>query len=626
MRKLCFLTLILYPIFAFSHSFDRYYRPQDSMTGLQSPIMDTSRVYSSTYCNTLQKLDNLWEFKEVFYIPDGNIQPSFPLLWFDTNHNLKNELIMLNTGAYTNIYENTNDNEYYKVCSLPYRFCPCAVGYIDEDSLTDLIVAKYFEPVGGTLFVFESPSFNSFPTQPIWKINTAFDPVVMPSQITDLDNDGKRELFISNSQWHEIYIYENTGDNSYELVFQQGGLTFGEMVWGDFDLDGHNEFIFGGQHGEVYAWEHTTGDNYDFIWEDTVDTYNVYHHRKANDMDQDGKPEFIVMGCNNVGGQFRYLFTVFETTGDNQYEPVWSTSIPGGNIMWGCGGLASGDVDGDGVDELVFTNGKKVEIWRCNGPNSFELIWDRNFISHQQGIQFIGLALCVYDFNQNGWGEIVVSGYTECVEDTGDVETFIFERAIPVEVIYPNGGEELTGNTIDTIRWLAEPPVDSITILLSFDSGNTYTDTIAYGIQDDSPQPWAVPDTEATNCKIKIEAHGYNLRYGDAESNSTFTIKKTGIEEDLLTPKDFYFKIFPNPFRRTAMISVKCQAPSASLQIYDLSGRLVKSFSLATDNLPLTTAVSWDAKEFPAGVYFCKLRIESKGSKEARTKKLILIR
>ena len=70
-------------------------------------------------------------------------------------------------------------------------------------------------------------------------------------------------------------------------------------------------------------------------------------------------------------------------------------------------------------------------------------------------------------------------------------------------------------------------------------------------------------------------------------------------------------EIFPNPF--TTVTSVKWSGISEkqelSLQIYDLSGRLVKT--LATNHLPLTTAVEWDGtdacgkKETP-GIYFVK--------------------
>ncbi len=56
----------------------------------------------------------------------------------------------------------------------------------------------------------------------------------------------------------------------------------------------------------------------------------------------------------------------------------------------------------------------------------------------------------------------------------------------------------------------------------------------------------------------------------------------------------------------------RSQMQEISLKIYDSSGRIVKSFNLASDLLPLASVVTWDGtdnfgKQVPAGVYFVKL-------------------
>ncbi len=70
--------------------------------------------------------------------------------------------------------------------------------------------------------------------------------------------------------------------------------------------------------------------------------------------------------------------------------------------------------------------------------------------------------------------------------------------------------------------------------------------------------------------------------------------------------------ISPNPIKDKAVISVQCSVPSVeteiAVSIYDLTGRLVTSFPLPTTHLSLTTAVSWDTKKLPPGVYFIKLK------------------
>ena len=72
--------------------------------------------------------------------------------------------------------------------------------------------------------------------------------------------------------------------------------------------------------------------------------------------------------------------------------------------------------------------------------------------------------------------------------------------------------------------------------------------------------------------------------------------------------------IFPNPF--TAEVIFKCSGISDNqntvLKIYDVSGRLVKSFSLNTNHSALTTEVSWEGRDdrdqiVPSGIYFLRL-------------------
>ena len=87
-------------------------------------------------------------------------------------------------------------------------------------------------------------------------------------------------------------------------------------------------------------------------------------------------------------------------------------------------------------------------------------------------------------------------------------------------------------------------------------------------------------------------------------------------------------QIYPNPFSKSTVISysslvINDQLPVTNdlqcpaLRIYDVSGRIVKSFNLASGVLPLASAVSWNGTDnsgnrVPPGVYFCRLRMEDK--------------
>jgi len=86
--------------------------------------------------------------------------------------------------------------------------------------------------------------------------------------------------------------------------------------------------------------------------------------------------------------------------------------------------------------------------------------------------------------------------------------------------------------------------------------------------------------------------------------------------------------IYPNPFSKLTNIYLNTEqsAESYALNIYDIIGRLVKSFRPVLD-ASCSTQLSWDGcddkgKKLPSGIYI----IESRSAKGTITKKVILSR
>jgi hypothetical protein len=84
-------------------------------------------------------------------------------------------------------------------------------------------------------------------------------------------------------------------------------------------------------------------------------------------------------------------------------------------------------------------------------------------------------------------------------------------------------------------------------------------------------------------------------------------------KSEIRNPK---LEVYPNPFRNVT--GIKFQIPNqkvVSIKIYDISGRVVKSFSLTTDYCVLGTIV-WDGtddlgRRLPSGVYFVRLATDA---------------
>jgi outer membrane protein assembly factor BamB len=88
----------------------------------------------------------------------------------------------------------------------------------------------------------------------------------------------------------------------------------------------------------------------------------------------------------------------------------------------------------------------------------------------------------------------------------------------------------------------------------------------------------------------------------------------------VITGKKGYLEVSPNPFSdkvtiNLVMYDVGCRMYETSLNIYDISGRLVKSFSLTTNHSALGTALFWNGKDdfgnqLSSGIYFCILKTD----------------
>ncbi|GAI78161.1 unnamed protein product, partial [marine sediment metagenome] len=88
----------------------------------------------------------------------------------------------------------------------------------------------------------------------------------------------------------------------------------------------------------------------------------------------------------------------------------------------------------------------------------------------------------------------------------------------------------------------------------------------------------------------------------------------TGIQEDnsdITLNLSNNISVYPNPF--SDRLEIRLRMDDISLKIYDVSGRLIKSFQLPTAYSLLPTVFKWDGRDIDGkrvsgGVYFLKLR------------------
>ncbi|NIM15434.1 MAG: hypothetical protein GTO45_25950 [Candidatus Aminicenantes bacterium] len=342
--------------------------------------------------------------------------------------------------AYDNMYEKVWDSGNI----LPNPAYKAAVCDLDLDGKTEIIVSDNSKTYDGKIFIFENSGDDSY--QLVWNsvgIITGNDCYISIA-VGDLDKDGKREIITMDHQplsgKIKAYVLENTGDNNYRLAWDSGDTLFGEdggtaLFIGDADNDGKSEIIVGtgwGQanKGKIYVFENTGDDAYEEVWNSGSALIDTVLQGAVGDLDKDGKKEIIV-GSGDIDPQIH----VFENTGDNSYALVWDSGSFFNRLM--C--ITIGDADSDGKEEIIAGSvDKLVCIFENAGDNSYQLAWISPVMPHYMHFVSVG------DQDNDGKKEIIAPCMDNIVylfENTGD-DTY--------EIVW-NSGNLLGGIAIQTV-------------------------------------------------------------------------------------------------------------------------------------------------------------------------------
>ncbi len=174
-----------------------------------------------------------------------------------------------------------------------------------------------------------------------------------------------------------------------------------------------------------------------------------------------------------------------------------------------------------------------------------------------------------------------------------------------VTVIYPNGGDTLYANEVDTIRWLSQDniKVESLKIYLSLDSGQTFNQIVKI-IGNDSIFEWEVPDTHSNQCLIKIVAYDKDDNTGYDQSDSTFIIEKlVDISQRSKNIRNF-FKITQNLSKNYFEIWFGLEKDgNIEIILYSITGSKIKEILSGMKRRGIYK-ILWNPEKIKAGIYF----------------------
>jgi len=338
---------------------------KDLKTGYITPYgtnFDKDTVITPVMTDTEDELPRQWYYFERLAV----------LPWYatavgaDLNHSGVGEIYGWASGV---TYLDTISSAWnFDIIALGDYDGPRMSGDTDGDGNSELLTHG-----NDYLSLLESDSYYSYPTSVIWSYYHNTNGERNP-KLGDLDGDGWGEIMYYPF-YHLVYeVYEADSSGAYEY---KAGIRFGDYVndyvgepsYGDIDGDGMTEIFAGGIHGEVIIFENVADDSFEFVWQYQLSEPSAYVTEYLGDTDGDGLNEFMVAARDLFGGG-GILFSIFESTGNNSYQNVYSIVVERYSFFQG--DICVGDFTGEGYSEIALGTGRNITILRAEGDNNWQ--------------------------------------------------------------------------------------------------------------------------------------------------------------------------------------------------------------------------------------------------------------
>jgi predicted nucleotidyltransferase len=615
------------------------------------------KSYNSNYLKT--KSVPIWEENSEIFIDSTTFTPvdfSFPgvmagnAVWFDFDNDSDLDIIVSgltdSKEFLTKIYRNDRGN--FKDIEAPiiplWTERGVAWGDYDNDGDFDLAIQGRLDTTGfnNVTKIYRNDDGNFI------DINASLMGLCGGSVIwADFDNDGLLDLLISgspdNGSTFYTKIYKKEKDNFVDINAHLPGVWGSSIAAGDYDNDGDLDILLTG-----YGHYSTITRLYrNELQNDKITFVDTYAQLQAvnssavawGDYDNDGYLDICLSGISfNVP-----ITKIYRNNGGESFIDINAPLKP-----MAVSALAWGDYDNDGDLDLAVSGAE--DFWYGTNPTT-------KIYRNDSGM-FVDINANITGtwFGSLTWGDYDGDGKLDLLMTGGTVSRPYFHYLgpyYPVTKNYKNNSQNSntspsTPNNLSIIvsqgktqlKW--DPSTDNQT------PNNTLTYNLRIGKTPGGHEVFSPISNMSTgyrrtpkegnqgflkNWNIRNLPPGTYYWSVQAIDNSytgspfadehTFTVTSSGdiIEENV--PNDFYlYQNYPNPFNPSTHIAFSLPKETfITVKIFDLLGREI--VSLMNEVKPKGKyEIEWDASNFPAGVYYCKL----KSNEYFALKKMILIK
>ncbi len=212
---------------------------------------------------------------------------------------------------------------------------------------------------------------------PKWSLRTSLD--IGAILMADLDGDGRKELLVGDGQWGSVHAYDAaTLQEKGSIANPEHGVT--QIVAVDLTGDGKPEILFG-------AGATSTGSDHLYIadwaqrkitWQNEDLSGGPFIGPAVGDLDGDGVPEIVVVSFQSESGYDSGRIVVIDSR--SLAVRAISPGVAGGGNGWtGVHDLKLRDIDGDGRPEIVVATDwlydGVIEAYKFSAQNQFALAW-----------------------------------------------------------------------------------------------------------------------------------------------------------------------------------------------------------------------------------------------------------